>query len=428
MAEEFTVFERQILQESDRKGLFVRLFSDRDTRLQYVQVKSITLGESLGVLTPMMIVDLVDGSGDFFNHNRLDTEAVYTLIFGRDAENSREVPFKIADIQYQNGTMGQSDNVHFRIIFAHRSWQGLSARKRMRGWKDVLYSDVVKEIMTEAGYTPTVEASQRLQDSVLQSNSTDTRLISDIASWATPASSDGHYEYAARLDGRFFFESTGAMINKAVPLYQANRMPLLRLGGDSFNDQVRAALNEGNVPLTFLGFSGEEEYVTRTSNGASAIESGYYDWEKRKYVKKVSRFEEQTISQLSAWSLLRSDAQFVSKKVFGGRDPDIERTSENRLSSLALNMQTLHINIDGQHTIHSGDIIEILVPTAIQGSISPFNEMYSGFYMVKDIKHQLHLHKAVDYVTQISLVRHGMDINRLGGYLKSAKGKAAFNG
>lgn len=425
---EFVLFERSIIQEHTDDSLFVRLTCDRDNELEFFRIMTVTFAESLGLMTPMMIIDFEDGSGDLFNYNRLDTEATYTLFFGRSLEDSTQTEYKIADIQYQNGMLGRSTNIRFQVVFAARAWQQFSAEKKTRGWRRKLYSEVVEEIASEGDFGKVVvEPSQRLQSSIIQSGCTDTLFLKDIASYAAPASADGHYEYAATLDNRFFFRSTGELIADGVEEYQAGNMPLLRLDGQAGDrNRHRSKRENQGVPLNFLGFSGEEDYMRKLSDGASAIETGYYDWENRRYVRGVVHFEEEPVTQLSEWSLLRDDADFISKKMYGGRRGRIENQARNHLSRLALNMQAIHINIEGTHVLHPGKVISVIIPNSVEEAASPYNEMYSGFYMISDVKHQLFLTTSIEYVTQITLTRHGMDTKVLGGYIRSANGRAQF--
>lgn len=421
---DFTVFEKVFEKTETTDGLFIRLTCSEDNELQYVRVESITMNESLGLLIPTMIIDFVDGTGDFVNHNRLNTEAVYTLYFGRSMEDASETNFKIFNIQHGGGTQGRSNNMTFKVIFSHESWDGSISEKKSRGWNNIKFSEVVEEVVAEKGYDSVdVEESLRTMEQVLQINETDNQLIYSIQSKAKPNSEDGHYEFCGRLDNKFFFKSTYELIEDGMEKYKSKDMVLLRLGGQPPQSMKERAYKENeNVPVSFMGFGANESYSTTISEGASGIESSYYDWENRAYIKKGRSFSDINSTQLSEWSLIREGVEKISKKIFGGRDFSVVDKAINTLSKLSLSMQDVTINLEGQTEIHCGDIVEVIIPTT-EDSETPYNEMYSGFYMVKDVQHLMTLKAATDFVSKLTLTRNGMDAKNMKGYVKSKKGK-----
>lgn len=422
--DEFTVFEKTFDKTNDVDGFFIKLTCSEDNELQYVRVDSITLNESLGLMIPTMIIDFVDGSGDLFNHNRLNTEAVYTLYFGLDKIEAKETKFKIFDIQMGGGTAGRSNNMKFKVLFSHESWEDTTAQKKSRGWHDKKFSDAITDIINTKGFKEVnIEESTRTIQFINQLNQADNKFISSIRTKATPISEDGHYVFCGTLDNRFFFRSTYELIQDGMKLNKEKKMPVLRLGGQPSNN-VRDKLyeNNDNTPISFSGFGASESYADKVSNGASAVNVGYYDWANRRYVRARKHYSDLKSTQLSEYSLMRTGNDYVSKNVFGGRDDTVIDVEMNRLSEISLEMQDITINLQGQLGMHSGDIVEVIIPST-EDSETPYNEMYSGFYMVRDIKHMMTLNKATDFISQIKLTRNGMDGKNLEGYVKSKRGK-----
>lgn len=425
---EFTVFEKTFEQKDDSDGLFIRLTCDNDSELQYVKVKSITLNESLGLTIPTMVIDFVDGSGDFVNNVKLNTDAVYTLHFGREMIEASESKFKIFSIQHGNGTQGRSKNTGFKVVFSHESWEDIIAIKKNRGWSQMKYSAVVSEIVSDKGFNNIdVEESQSTEDTITQINIADQKLLKYIQHRATPASRDGHYVFCGTLDNNFFFKSTYELIQTGMELHKNKKMVILRLGGQpSTRERERMYKENEKVPVGFSGFGSNESYAGSISNGASGVEASYYDWNNRAYIKEKKTLADINSTQLSEWSSIRKSANYISKKVFGGRDGGVVAREINTLSESSMNMQPVTINLEGQLELHCGDIVEVIIPTADDNQV-PFNEMYSGFYMIDDIQHMMTLNKATDFVSQIKLTRNGMDAKDMKGYVRSKKGKVSTN-
>lgn len=421
---DFTVFEKVFQQDHESDGMFIRLTCNEDNELQYSHVQSITMTEQLGLASPTMVIDFLDGSGDFVNNNRLNTEAIYTLYFGRTMIDAYETPFKIVDIQHGNGIQGRSKGTKFKVFFAHKQWEELSAIKRNRGWTLKKHSDVVSELVADKEFTSVeIEESIRTIDNIVQFNRTDGGFIEHLKTVATPKSKDGHYVFCGRLDNKFFFMSTYELIKRGMELHKKDKMPLLRLGGQpSKADREKAYKNNERVPVGFTGFGASENYAKHVTSGATSIEAGYYDWNNRTYIRRNKKLSDINATQLSEWSLIRDNTNFVSKKIFGGRNGEVVDKAINNLSEMSMSMQDVFINIEGQLELHSGDIVEVIIPSSEDSEV-PYNEMYSGFYMVKKITNLMTLNSATDFVSQLVLTRNGMDSKSLKGYVRSKKGR-----
>lgn len=424
--EEYTVFERMFNQDQNVDSMFVRLTCNEDNELKYVSVKSITMTEQLGLASPSMVIDFVDGSGDFVNNNRLNTEAIYTLYFGRELLEADETKFKIVDIQHGNGVQGRSKGTSFKVFFAHQHWEELSAVKKNRGWSLKKYSDVVDEVISEKGFSEvTIEESFRTIENIVQMNKTDSSLLEQIRQIATPKSRDGHYVFCGRLDNKFFFQSTYELIKRGMEIHKKKKMPLLRLGGQPPRvSREKQYDNNANTPISFTGFGASERYAQHVANGVTNIESGYYDWNNRIYVRRNKSLSDINATQLSEWSLVRDSTTFTSKKVFGGRNGVVVGKTINTLSEMSSSMQDVYINIEGQMSMHCGDIVEVIIPSSEDDQV-PYNEMYSGFYMIKKITNLMTLGASTDFVSQLILSRNGMDSKTMKGYVKSKKGRVS---
>lgn len=423
---DFTVFERTFAHTEDADGMFVKLTCSEDNELQYVKVKSILINESLGLLIPTMIIDFIDGTGDFVNHNRLNTDAIYTFYFGKSMIDASEIKFKIFNIQHGNGTAGRSKNVGFKVIFSHVSWEESIAIKKNRGWSDIKYSAVVAEVVSNKGFDVVdIEESLVEVELVTQINVADGVLISDIQKKATPASKDGYYVFCGRTDNKFFFKSTFELIKTGMDAFKEKKMVTLRLGGQpSRAERDKMYSQNAKVPVSFTGFGGAENYAGNVANGANGITGSYYDWDAGVYVKSTRTLADINSTQLSEWSLIRTATDYVTKNLFGGRSSEVFDKIDNMLSKTSMTMQDVTITLEGQIGLHCGDIVEVIVPTTEDSEI-PYNEMYSGFYMVSDVEHLMTLSSATDFISKLVLTRNGMDAKDMKGYVRSKKGKVS---
>lgn len=429
MEDEYIVFERLFEKTDEIDGLFVKFVSNKDTKLEYMAVQGITFSESLGNMIPIMIVDFVDGSGDFINHNRLDTDATYTLFFGRTPEYASETVYTIADIETTNKTGGRSNNAQFKVIFVQENWKKVTSEKFTRAWVDKKFSDVVSEVVSDINYSETdIEESRDIITNIVQSNEANNTFIQSLSHKAMPPTEDGHYVYCGTLDNRFFFLSTSELIQRGVEEARNESMPILSLGGNP-GPAVRKKAIENNerVPIGFAGFSVDERYMENVSTGITSVDYSYYDWDEREYVREKKAYSDLNSTQLSELSLIReSTTDMTSKKVYGSRDKNTKAIALNELSMQSLDMQDVHINIMGQLEMTCGDIVEVMIPTGYDSQI-PYSEMYSGFYMIKQIEHRMSLARATDFVSHITITRHGMDSQELEGYTVSKNGKARFS-
>lgn len=417
------VFEKAFEQSAERDTLFMRLECSADNEVEYPHVQSITINEELGLGCPTLVVDFMDGSGDFVNNNRLDTEAIYTFHLGRNMEEAVATPYKIVDVSNGNAIQGRSKNMKFKIFFAHAKWETLSAIKKCKAWNLKKHHEVITDIIEPIGFAAyEIEPSLKVIDNFTQTQTTDIDYIKKLTKSAIPAAEDGHYVFCGRWDNVFFCVSTMNLITKGMIEKSKDVMPLLTLGGQPpKKDRSKMYAENTNVPVGFTGFGAKESYGQNAADGVTTTESSYYDWNSRRYVRKSFSTTDIMATQLSEWTFARAGATYKSKKIFGGRNPMTLDIAHNRLASQLWDMQEIYVNIEGHLTIHAGKIVELLITTS-EDCVDKLNEMMSGFYMVKRVRHMMTTNKLTDFVTQLTLTRSGMDSKKLKGYLKTAKG------
>lgn len=439
MAEEYILFERQIGKGPSEETVFVRLSCEKEYEILFSYPKYVKIHEVLSMGSPYVIVDFLDASGAGTNINKIDTTAIFNLYFGRDLEESRSMRMKIAKVDHANGIGGKSAQVGFSIHFVHESWNSFIHKTHNRGWSNIKYSDIMAQIASESGFNVLgIADTDQTKELVTQTNTSNHKLLKKIIKAAKPsAGSNGHYEFGVDLEGNFFCLPLSDLYAKAhenrtdrPDSENKNAIPLFRMDGHPKPIQQRKELKEkdnSGYPYLFSSYEIKEDYMDKMLHGAGGVTTMYYDFDSGTYVKKDNTFSSSDFDQLSEWSLIHPDDEVRNTKVYGGRDTNTENVGSNQLSKASNKIQTIKIQTEGTPFIKIGDIVELIIPTPPDMYREPYNETYSGYYMVSHVEHVFRLHKRTVYANTLTLTRHGIDKKDLDGYTRSAKGKVKPN-
>lgn len=437
--DEYVLFEREISKGIDEETLFVRLTCEKDFEIAFSYPKYVKMYEVLSTGSPYVIIDFVDAIGAGTNANKIDTNAIFTLYFGRTLEESRSMRMKIAKVDHSNGIGGKSTHVGFSIHFVHESWNSFIHKTHNRGWSNIKYSDVIAQIASESGFNVLGIADTRLtKELVTQTNTSNHKLLKKIIASAMPvAGSNGHFEFGVDLEGNFFCLPVSDLIKKAhesrtdrPPSENRGEIPLFRMDGHPANVRERKDLkNKDNAgyPYLFSSYEVKEDYMPMMMRGAGGITTMYYDFDSGEYRKKNNTLSSSDFDQLSEWSVVHPDDEVNNTRLYGGRDPDTEVKGTNLLSNSTNSVQKVKIKTEGTPFIKIGDIVEVIIPNPPDMYSEPYNETYSGFYMVSGVEHMFRLHKRTAYSNILTLTRHGVDKKDLDGYARSSKGKVTPN-
>lgn len=431
---EYVLFERYIGKESEEEPIMIRLSCEKDYEVMFAAPMFVKIYEGLSMGSPYIVVDFWDANGDGVNINKIDTDAIFNLYFGRGLAESRHAKMKIAKVAFDNGKAGTSSRFAFSVHFVHESWNSFIHKTHNRGWKNIKYSEIVTAIAQECKFNVLkISETKKSKLSVVQTDWNNLDLLKRISSKAEPISgSDGHFEFGVDLEGNFFFMPfsdliTNAHENRRDRPDSENRkgMPVLRLDGNSPSQYDRKKMNEenGKIPVSFSTYSVDENFMDKIIQGAGGVTSMYYDFETGTYVKKDNKLSEQTTSQLSEWTLVHPSNEISSLKIMGGRNPEIQQEAVNRLSNVSNSIQKVKIEADGTPFIRIGDVVEVIIPNPPETYSEPFNEIYSGYYVVASVNNIFRLHKNTAYKTVLTLTRQGIDKKDLEGYVRTTKGK-----
>lgn len=431
------IFERHIEKDGAGEDVMVRLETDEDIGAQYVIPKKIQILEGLSVGSPYVKIDFIDGDGDLSNVKKLDTSVIYTLSFGNEVNGLRQIRMYPVKTSYGSGNMGKSENMPFTVHFIHESYRELIHKVRDRGWHNTKYSDVVEEIANECGLnvigmTPT----KHKVETVLQPYWSNLKLLNDIARKASPEAGDrsGHYEFAISLEGEFFFLCLSDLIKKAHERTQnrprsenRNGIPLLKLQGNPISDKERRKLLEENgyVPQVFYSYKIDESYLESLTQGAGGTTDMFYDFDTGTYKKTQTKLSSSDIAMLSEWSNIHEDDELASLRNYRGRNTYAPEEGKNRVSNLVNTTQRMHITLNANPIIKTGDVVEVMIPTPAETYQIPYNEVHSGFYIVAEVRTDINMYHNTGSLTSLTLARQGVDDKELTGYARSSKGKVS---
>lgn len=428
MEDEITIFSRIISRDEYNDDYLIALTSEADTQLSAVSVISVDIKNVISTGTPIISIKFVDAHGDLVNINRLNTDAEYYLYFGTSKVDASRLPLKISRIDFANNDSGRSDVYGFTVFFVMSNWDSLIQDVHSRGWRNTKYSDVVAEIASECGFSEIdVSTSKEVRSSVVQPHWSNLSLLRDIRKKAIPNDTTGHYEFGVNLDNSFFFLSTEELVNRSISRYGGDgEVPLLKLHGSPENQSEREELKKSNdgIPANFVQFFSSERFMDSVLQGAGGVESQYYDFESRRFVRTKNTFSESDEKTLSEWAYVHPSNEKSSLKYYGGRNSQVAIEAQTRVSDVMMSTNMFQISSHGSVDFEIGGVIELIIPTPPDKNKAQYNEMYSGFYWVVEVEHMFNLKDGKGtFVSLLTLARNGMNGKDLEGYVASSGGR-----
>lgn len=439
MAQEYTLFETFLGKSDELSSIFVRLTSESDNQTFQYRVGGINIHGGLGTGSPLVTVDMIDATGDFVNHNRLDTDGLFRLYVGRSPEMSHVMRLKVSNVSFENGIGGKSEQHSFRIHFIHESWHKMLHETHNRGWSNVRISQVVEQIARECGFTAIdVYPTSQVFESIIQPNWTNLTMLKWLAERADPNRGDkGHSEFGISMDGHFFFGAVPDLVNRSMTqrdrlaeaMGNKTTIPVLKLGGEPLSSsQKKEALKKNDyIPVNFVNFGYTEDFTEKTIQGAGGVTGMYYDYDSGTFVRSEYTYSDSQNAQLSDWAMIHPNNEVAGLTMYHGRDTNTPVISNNRVSNAVMSGQRMRVQTSGTPYLAIGDVVEVLIPTPVDKSRVPYNETYSGFYMISEINHRLVVRgKKTQFITVATISRQGVDGKGRQGQVRSRKGRMDF--
>lgn len=427
MATENVVFERFVSGRTPNDKILLRLTSENPTPLSNVMPIEMNIGEGFGVLSPVVSMTFIDGSGVLFNKQKLDYSNIFYLSIGKDLINqSTTIPLRISTVNVSNttGNLGKSDQVSYKVSMVYANWGALFNTRHSRSWStDYLFSEIVSEIIEECGVTTTdIQSSTQINKrATIQPYWTNAEMIRDICSRDLGRYDDA-FQFALTLKGKFIYRQVSDIIEKT----NTSRVPFLTLQNQPLsapeNDDDAWGGNYG-VPNYFAAFEGSERYMSGTTSGGGGVNGMFYDFEDDSFVSLTGTVDQFNLKQLTDYTTLNSEHNNTQFPVYGSDQRDMVSKVINRVSDIMLSYNTFTIMTEGNYNISTADVVGVIIPTPLGIFDDPISEMYSGLYVVSSVTHNFKFANQNTYTTRIGLSRHGFDGKQQTGYVKSKLGK-----
>lgn len=410
------------VEQSDR--LFVRLTCDQEYSTDTVSPLRITIVENLGVLTPLVTIQYVDGIGVYSNIEKFSPNAMFKLYIGNDLNSSIIIPLKFYKNEYGNADAGKADANIFTLHFIHADWDKILKPRRTRAWLNKTVNDIVKDVFSDTS----VEFSDPIETTVKIPHAIQANLNNDdYMEWLTnhhKSPFDDHYFFCVDKNNRLIFESMSGIVKKKTADILAGDIPVLRMEGPSEIKPERVEEKEINFgyPTYFMSYRFEEKYVRGVLEGASGVNMGYFNWETGTYEKKTVKIQDTNVIQLADWSPVQESHSVGDYTDYiGVNNGDVDEAYVN-ISKSVMGIQPVTIYTEAALKASIGDIIELIIPTTLT---VPYNIIHSGFYMVGGIEYVANLQGNRQYTMALKLYRSGYEGKELTGYVKTKRGKFA---
>lgn len=413
------IFERTIVRNED-DAIFVRLSADEQSPLAFVQPISVIISESFSFASPIITITFVDGVGYYFNVEKININEVFYLSIGKDTSNSVNIPVKISKISLKTTVMGKSDQIAYKITFVHQGWNELLNKRQNKSWIGKKYSEIVQELAEECGYDEIeVSPSRDTKETVIQPYWNNLTFLKWLQERSVPESFDDHYEFGCDITGKFFFKSVSNMIEEQMEDVSSESITSFKMQSKTSN-----SLSDTESEFTYFSdFKSSEFYIDSIINGSGGTTSMYYDWDEGEFISQSNKLSESNSYLLSDVSAIHEDHEETNMRVFNGRNMNANNKGNYILSSVALSTSQFGITIEGDHEIHIGQVVEVLIEPDNSIHKTPMALLYSGFYIVASVTHIIALEQDNKFVTMLDLARQGYDGKELDEYVKTSLGK-----
>lgn len=430
MSGEFLIIGKYIAGRNPDDQVYISLTSDRESILARISLQTISVSEDMSTGSPVCVMNFVDGNSRLMSDAKLDYDTEYFLAIGNNPLKSNvTLPLKLSGIDFTNsGSLGSpaNENVSFRLRFVYSGWDKIINERKSRSWGSMRYSDVVRSIAEECGYTSVdVEQTDSIRDSVIQPYISNLSMIRYIQKRAKSSNFDDVCEFGVDMTGNFFFKSISKFIDEQMSDAINGDVPTITLKPTEIDYQTRLEEKGDNlgIPTTFYVFGGDEDYVSNTISGGGGVKSAYYDFEKDEYVTSDIVYSNFKSYQLADFTPVKKSHEDTNKIMYCGSNNEAENIAKADVSEIVNSYATLDVTMEGTTDISIGRLVELIFPTPVNGfSTSPYSEVYSGFFIVCGVEHLFDM-GVNSYVTKLKLVRNGYSGKFLDGYSKTKLGK-----
>lgn len=426
----FTIFDRTIVRGNPDEDLQVILSCEKENQVDLCLPQSVEITESVGMLSPIMVVTFKDMNGDLFNHLKIDESATWVLELKRTFDEFLELRLKISKIEAINGVIGRPMDMSFKLHFMAENWYDVLAKVHNRGWSETPLHEVIQEIVDECDFNETeIHEISNEDETFVQPYCNNMQFLKWCQGEAFHEDNDGFYVYGVNTSNNFFFLNTETHLENELVNIKTENIPkfIMRPAPSTVDEIKREKSDNEQIPAYFYGIELKEQYSTSVTNAVSGVKAMWYDFETGEYHKEQTRVRDLEASQLSDYTVLREEHSDNNIKYFGGRDVDTQKKANSYLNRQAQNIARVNILTTGSILLSIFDFIELNIPNTVYDSNLPMNMIMSGIYMVHGITHRIGFtDNAASLNTTIELERHGVDNQQFGDFSNledTARGK-----
>lgn len=427
MSGEFVLYEKFIPDETGAESLYMSLTSDRSSVLFRASITGLTITESMGTGSPVVVLNMVDVDSALMGEGKLDYSAEYFISFGKTPITANiSVPLRVSSVNFTNrGAAGSSTftNSGIKVTFVHANWDKIMNKRHNRSWGPIRYSDVVGELASECGYqTSDIEPTNKTIRTIIQPHTTNLSMIRYIQSRAKSSNYDDVYEFGVDVTGNFFFKTLSKIMEENRGDALSQNIPSFKLTPPSPDPvaRYRSRRDNNGVPDYFFLYEGGERYVESTMNGGGGITGSYYDFETGEYKTEGITFDQFNALQLGDRSPVKEEFVETSKLHYHGSSEFSRDITKNEISKAVNSYNRFEISTEGAPTVHIGDLVELILPTMFD--LNPYSEVYSGIFVVYGVTHRIDPHQN-SFITTLDLYRNGFNGKTLDGYVSTRLGK-----
>lgn len=420
MTENFdlVIFERSLFSRTNNTDAMISLRCNKTNELLYCIPKSLSVTQSIGLFSPLVVVTFTDMNGDLFNNIKPDMSDVFLLKYARSENEVAELRLKIVNVEYTGTVIGSSGNIEFRVTFMGENWYEMNSKCYNRGWSGTI-SSVVSDIVKDGKYIETkIHSTSGKFESIVQCYETNKSIFTWLLDNAYSDNNDGHYAYGANIDGQFFFKNLDTHINDYRPRMRNNNVITFSLFSPSLDerDTLTKKNNNKSVPAYFVGFSGENNYQNLVNSYASGVVSSYFDFDTGVYKTKQNQVNGLEISSLSDVTSLY-DMHGTNRQIhYLGTDNKSQKKAKTKISRNIFNSSTLKIMTEGSPNISIFDVVELDINNTSEFNNTIKNQIHSGFYVVKNVVTSFSFSESVVMTSTIGLTRHGVNRNTIDNF------------
>jgi len=404
------VAEYHLINTSLENKYYVKIYLDNTSNFEErslygSSLYKLSIIETMMSATPYVTLKFFDATGDLSTNAVIIPDDIWNIEFGQSDDSFLKTSFKFSTLEFVNNNKTNTDNIMVVSNMISNNWEGLFKNTYNRSWSAKKYSEIIKEIATEIGFTKFDIEETKEEYTVIQPNWTNNQLFKWISSNSVNKNEIGGYVYYIKLDGTFVFKTYDSIFNQKPSI-------------EFFNNSVQK-----DEEKAFNAIGIKNNYMPTLIQGGFGIKYDYFDFESKTFVTGESTVDSFSERQLSDWYYISNNHNEGSKNFWGGRNIKTKNVVNNKIINSANSVHKTEIFVKGNINLSVGSIINLKI-SYYSSSLgkSGINETYSGYWLIWKIAH-LFDSDSKSFDSHLFLSRNGVNGIDVKGLVKTTKGK-----